>query len=383
MWWAAQTLSPFASNAHPHDSILAANGLSLDNAADRSLLASFSSSLSIQHWQLQRGFNKLPYPGFPGPRFPPVAQSLRPFPQFTGIVQTWNPLGSTWYDALQTKGDQAILARAGCGGDLHVFQESGSRRGRKQQLRFHHHAGDQRRVQPRQNNKTLSGFDQPQSLIISGSYTTPKVFVGASSFGGKVVSWAARDWTAGAVLHYASGFPFKVPTATTGLASFIFQGTNVNRVPGQPLFTVDLNCHCYDPNTTFALNPAAWANPPLGQFGTANAHYDDYRQQRRPSESVSLARTIRIKERATLQIRAEFSNIFNRAGINVPPSPTRLRLRPVRVAHVSRDRRLREGIGYISSAAVGGAASNPAAASTATFATPRPREGTLVARFTF
>ena len=99
-------------------------------------------------------------------------------------------------------------------------------------------------------------------------------------------SWVARDWIAGAVLRYASGFPFKVPVAQTSLNSFIFQNTNVNRVPGEPYFTVDLNCHCFDPNTTFVLNPKAWANPPLGQFGTANAHYSDYRMQRHPSESM-------------------------------------------------------------------------------------------------
>jgi hypothetical protein len=186
-----------------------------------------------------------------------------------------------------------------------------------------------------------------------------------------------REWTAGTVLRYASGFPFKVPTATTNLNSFIFQGTNVDRVPGEPLLTTDLNCHCFDPNATFVLNPKAWANPPLGHFGTANAHYDDYRMQRRPQESVSLARNFRMKERASVQIRAEFSNIFNRTGINVP-SFTNAFATQTRV-----NGQATGGFGYISPAAVGGAASNPAAASTATFATPPPRQGTLVLRLQF
>src|SRR5262249_50943768 len=134
----------------------------------------------------------------------------------------------------------------------------------------------------------------------------------------KVASWIVRDWNYGAVLRYSSGFPFAVPAATTNLNSLVFQTTRVNRVPGVPLFTQDLNCHCFDPNTTFVLNPAAWTNPPNGQFGTANAPYTDYRQQRHPVESMSLGRNIRIKERASLQIRAEFTNIFNRTGLNVP-----------------------------------------------------------------
>ena len=51
----------------------------------------------------------------------------------------------------------------------------------------------------------------------------------------------------------------------------------MNRVPGQPLFTENLNCHCFDPSKTFVLNPAAWVNPPAGQYGTAAAYYSDYR----------------------------------------------------------------------------------------------------------
>ncbi len=375
VWWAAQTLSPFASDAIPY-STLAAVGLSLDSQADRNLLASpINSALAAS-----RGFNKLPYPGFPTGLT--VAQSLRPFPQFTGIVQTWNPLGNTWYDALQTKatkrfshGLDAVVTYT-YSKSLTIGAEENNNYGSTTTPVIND-------VFNRQNNKTLSGFDQPQTLIIAGNYTTPKLLTSSSGFGYKMLSWAARDWTAGAVLHYASGFPFKVPTATTGLSSFVFQNTNVNRVPGQPLFTVDLNCHCFDPNTTFVLNPNAWANPPLGQFGTANAHYDDYRMQRHPQESVSLARTFRFKERSTLQIRAEFSNIFNRAGINVPSSNNAFATPTCAGGPCQAGSQTTGGFGYISSAAVGGAASNPAAASTATFATPRPREGTLVARFTF
>ena len=44
---------------------------------------------------------------------------------------------------------------------------------------------------------------------------------------------------------------------------------NVNRVPGQPLFLKDPNCHCIDPNKEFVLNPAAWSEAAGGQFGGA------------------------------------------------------------------------------------------------------------------
>jgi hypothetical protein len=135
----------------------------------------------------------------------------------------------------------------------------------------------------------------------------------------------------------------------------------VNRVPGQPLFTQDLNCHCFDPNTTFVLNPAAWVNPPVGQWGTSATYYNDYRQRRVPSESLSLGRNFRIKERANLQIRAEFTNVFNRTQFNSPTSGNAFATQTKNAAGLNT-----AGFGYISTATTG-----------------RPREGTLVARFQF
>ena len=126
------------------------------------------------------------------------------------------------------------------------------------------------------------------------------------------------------------------PTAvgTPSMNNLVFQDTFANRVPGQPLFAtnwvdndgqvrsepIDLNCHCFDPRKEFVLNRAAWATPPPGQFGNAAAFYDDYRQQRRPQENLNVGRTFRFREGVTLNIRAEFTNILNRAFIGNPAS---------------------------------------------------------------
>jgi hypothetical protein len=87
-----------------------------------------------------------------------------------------------------------------------------------------------------------------------------------------------------------------------------------------PLFLKDLNCHCFDPNKDFVLNPAAWSDPPAGAWGTAAAYYSDYRFERRPQESLSLGKRFVIRERMAFSVRAEFFNVFNR--MNVLPNPT-------------------------------------------------------------
>ena len=68
------------------------------------------------------------------------------------------------------------------------------------------------------------------------------------------------------------------------------------------------------------LNPKAWVNPPTGQDGTGSAYYGDYREQRRPSESLSIGRDFVIAEGVSFSIRGEFSNVFNRAPVNAPTS---------------------------------------------------------------
>ena len=84
------------------------------------------------------------------------------------------------------------------------------------------------------------------------------------------------------------------------------------------LFQACALCHCYDPNKTYVLNPNAWSQPAPGTFGTSAAYYGDYRKQRRPPENMSIGRTFRFKERASLNIRLELNNVFNRAFFNDP-----------------------------------------------------------------
>jgi hypothetical protein len=116
-----------------------------------------------------------------------------------------------------------------------------------------------------------------------------------------------------AVLHYGSGLPIPAPgNLNNNNNATLLRTTYAQRVPGQPLFLQDLNCHCFDPSTTVVLNANAWTDTPNGQFSPSAAYYNDFRYQRRPAELMSLGRIFRIKERATLLIRAEFNNIFSR-----------------------------------------------------------------------
>jgi hypothetical protein len=106
---------------------------------------------------------------------------------------------------------------------------------------------------------------------------------------------------------------------------------------GQPLFNnnwtdldgvhhtdpIDINCHCYDPRTTLVLNPAAWTSVPNGQWAANQSTViRSYRGIRYPQENVNFSRTFRMRERINLQIRAEWTNAFNRLRLPQPTATT-------------------------------------------------------------
>jgi hypothetical protein len=309
-----------------------------------------------------------PYAGFS--RNQTVAQALRPFPQFANIAVSGDPLGKTWYDSLQAK----LTKRLSHGltvASTFTWQKS-LQVGTDNTLVGSGPTVANGGATPTSyvNNtvaapfasKSISVFDQPFLLTIAGSYTLPKIAALMKA------SYILQDWQIGTLLTYSSGLPIPAPAATTPISNQLFQGSLMNRVPGVPLYLVsDLNCHCYDPSTTPVLNPAAWTNPAPGQFGTAASFYGDYRFQRHPAENINLGRTWRFKERMSLNLRVEFSNIFNRAFYNNPTytNPTT----PVTTNPVSH--LLAGGFGYISTVF---AQTNQLA---------QPRNGTIVVRFSF
>ncbi len=284
-------------NPNTPQSLLAA-GIDITNAADRAILVAPITSAAAGRFQ-----NKLPYPGFTGT----VAQSLRPFPQFTTApTPLWAPVGDNWYESLQLQ----VIKRLSHGLDVsYNFTWSKT-------LQNGIEAGTENDIFNRSLNKTLSGLDRPLVSNINITYTVPV----APWAGNKILKYVLSDWQTGALFTYASGTPILVPTATNSLNTSFFLPTAsfMNRVPGVPLYNVDINCHCYDPTKTLVLNSAAWANPAPGTYGNSPAYYSDFRYQRHPTENFNIGRTFRIRETMSFSVRAEFVNIFNRTALPNP-----------------------------------------------------------------
>jgi hypothetical protein len=285
-------------NANTPQSLLA-DGIDITTAAGRAILNAPIGSVNAGSF-----LNKLPYAGFP--LTSTVAQSLRPYPQFTTApAPLWAPLGDNWYNSLQLK----VVKRLSHGLDVNYnFTWS--------KTLTNGIEGQENDIFNRSTNKFLSGSDRPLVSNINISYTVPV----APWAGNKILKYVLSDWQTGALLTYASGTPILVPTSTNSLNTSFFLPTAsyMNRVPGVPLFLQDLNCHCFDPTKTLVLNSAAWVNSAAGTYSSSPAYYNDYRNQRHPTENFNIGRNFRIRESMSLSIRAEYVNIFNRTALPAP-----------------------------------------------------------------
>lgn len=309
MWW--PTPGAVNYNANTPQSLLAA-GLDITTLAARNILAAPIGSTAAGPFQ-----NKLPYAGFPTTAT--VAQSLRPYPQFTNApTPEWAPLGDNWYNSLQL----TVTKRFSYGlSASYDFTWSKSLDNGIESAGFPVGVPIENDIFNRAQNKYLSSVDRPLVSTIAFTYTVPQ----APWEGNKILKYVLSGWQTGALLTYASGTPILVPSSTNLLNTETFQTTSyLNRVPGKPLFLEDPNCHCFDPTKTLVLNPAAWSLPAGGAWGTSAAFYDDYRSQRHPTENFNFGRTFSIRESMSLSIRAEFVNIFNRTVLPAPSSTTPL-----------------------------------------------------------
>ncbi|HEY6340033.1 MAG TPA: TonB-dependent receptor [Bryobacteraceae bacterium] len=305
IWWPTSTtgLTNLVNYNYLSNSLLSQYSLSLNNPANLAILLAPVGSAAAGPFQ-----NHIPFTGFP--LTATVAQSLRPFPQFNaGLNPLSPPLGDSMYNGLQATVNKRFS---------HGLQLSFGFTWSKEMNDF----GGTQDIQNRGLAWRLGTLDQPFATKIGYSYTTPK-------WGLKVVSAIVRDWTYTGFLYYASGTPLTIPSANTlGYPSNLTTATMANVtfqpvanpqdvVMGQSLFNDILNCHCFDPNKTFVLNAAVWQNPGPGQFGTSGL-LPNFRGERRPVENMGIGRTFRFKERASLNIRAEFNNIFNHTYLNNP-----------------------------------------------------------------
>jgi hypothetical protein len=320
----------------------------LTDANTRSLLSSTITSAAA----VAAGFKK-PYANFPDSGS--VLQSLRPFPQYSGVGQFQAPLGASWYDSLQVK----VVKRLSHGltaTATYTFSKA---------LDSTTNAGS---IYDRSTFKGLSPNYYPHIFSLSVDYTVPAIGPVKHS---RIAKAILADWRLTSLSTNQSGQLLGTPGSSNSIGSYVSTGyTRMVRIPSVPLYLKDPNCGCIDPTQETVLNPAAWQNQAPGVPGSNVVYYNDFRAQRRPAISGGIGKVFRIREGVFFSFRAEFFNLFNMQESLANPS-TGSPQNPVTRSNGV----LTGGFGYLNYTGIAG--------NSVSSSLPTPRTGQVVARIQF
>jgi hypothetical protein len=149
----------------------------------------------------------------------------------------------------------------------------------------------------------LSDFDARKRFVLSGIYMLPFKW-DANGFTKRLV----EGWSIAPIVNLQSGNPFS-PIVSTADPNSLETFDRPNVVLGQPLVLPNAA-----PNQW--LNKSAFALPPVGTFGNAGRNiltapgFEDI--------DFAISKTTAVKERVSLQFRAEAFNLFNHPNFAQP-----------------------------------------------------------------
>jgi hypothetical protein len=150
--------------------------------------------------------------------------------------------------------------------------------------------------------RALSDFDARHRFVLSGTYILP--FKANGAFASRLV----QGWTMSPIVNLQSGSPFSPIIAVTDAKGSLEAFDRPFLVPGVPLYLPN-------PSPAGFLNPAAFTRQATG-FGDAGRNI--LRAPGFEDIDFSIAKTTVIKERASLQFRAEAFNLFNHPNFGQP-----------------------------------------------------------------
>jgi hypothetical protein len=272
------------------------------------LLQPINSPLAIA-----AGF-KEPYPGFANQQGAnTVAQSLKPYPQYTfvqGDVALW-PSGKASYHSLQIKATKRFSQ--GLSG-LFFFTWAKSLSNASGGSTTYANFAEGSRQYPGSNPTSIDPGVPPAIFGLNLSYDLPfgkgKRFLTSAS---RLVDSVLGGWTVTGFMRYQSGSALQMWAinpfaATLGYSSFIPQ-VNANYT-GKPVY-MKTDLSNWDPMNDRYLNSAAFESPALFSFGNTARYLDWARGPWMKSESLSFLKVIAVTERVNFRLGADFINPFN------------------------------------------------------------------------
>ncbi len=252
----------------------------------------------------------IPYPGFSGS----VAQALRPFPQYAGINEYYQPLGNSTYHAVQAKLQKRFSQELSFLVS-YTFSKTLTDTGQSGFAPFNN--AFPLDTYNRKLEKTIGPEDRTQNLVASFVYDLP--FGSTKRFANRkgVVDKIIGGWAVSGIATYRNGPPLGIGG---GPRLPLFNGPNrPNRVPGVDMRT-GVSAGDFDPASDLYLNVAAFETPAPFTFGNLAPRLSAVRGFPFYNEGLALIKRTSITETHRFEFRTEFFNVFNRVIFANPAS---------------------------------------------------------------
>lgn len=261
---------------------------------------------------------KLPYAGFTGN----INQALRPFPQYGDFNQEDNSFspdrsGNSTYHAMQLQVDKRFAAGLSFLVSYTVSKNLTDADSAGPGVQGFIGAGEfiGQNSYNRKAEKAVSELDIPQSLVSSFFYELPFGHGKRFLSGGGAMDRVVGGWSVSTILQYKSGTPTAVYGNCGDTAGDVlfggchFSNARVNVIPG----VNQTNKSNFNPLTTPFWNAAAFSNAAPFTFGNESRTLASARGFTSKDEDLTIGKKTRLYgERATVDFRASFFNLFNR-----------------------------------------------------------------------
>ncbi|HEY3938560.1 MAG TPA: carboxypeptidase-like regulatory domain-containing protein [Bryobacteraceae bacterium] len=242
-------------------------------------------------------------------------QLLRPYPQYTGVGFAGQGTGNSTYESLQVKAEKRFSG----GGSLLLAYTHAKLISDTDTITSWLEAGGTGGVQDWNNKrleKSLASFDTPDRLVVSYVLDVPvgkgrKFLANANGFMQSTIG----GWGVEGVTTIQSGFPLHFGTNVNQTNSQ-GGGSRPNVTPGcnesmngsaQSRLGEWFNISCFSAPAPFTFGSESRTDPSLRSAGVANWDFSAFKNF-----------PIAPENRAQLQFRAEFFNLFNRVQFGYP-----------------------------------------------------------------
>jgi hypothetical protein len=163
------------------------------------------------------------------------------------------------------------------------------------------------------SDKGLATFNVSHAGSMNVIYELP--FGRGRTFANNLAGWKnglVGGWTVASIITAQSGFPF------TPQLSYNPSNTGDTRNPVRPFLNPDFTGNVVTGNPSQWFNPAAFIAPPSTSGFFGNAGRNTYTGPGLATWDFSVLKETRIRERLSVQFRAELFNLLNRANFNTP-----------------------------------------------------------------